>query len=343
MPPLRVLHLVGSPTNPFYQELSELYARGCLDALGTSSQYQFVIAHVSPGDVWRFPVSLNSFDVMAAGPITFSEAMKTLDHLEIDIALPQMFCLRGMTDYRTLLDLLLIPYIGNRALQMAMAADKAKARAIVSAAGVRIPTGELLTKGDAPTLRPPTVVKPKDSDNSDGVALVRSVDEYPAALEAAFGHSEAVLVEQYIELGREVRCGVIERDGRLLCLPLEEYFVDSSTRPIRTLNHKLKRNESNSLVLAAKQQTEAWIVPEDDPIVEAVWAAARRCHAALDCRHYSMFDFRIDPDGEPWFLEAGLYCSFSPQSVLVTMMSAKGISLDCFFESSINQALILSQ
>ena len=37
------------------------------------------------------------------------------------------------------------------------------------------------------------------------------------------------------------------------------------------------------------------------------------------------------PAGTPWFLEAGPYCSFSPQSVVVTMMRAAGEPLDAFF------------
>ncbi len=339
MAPRRILHLVGSPTNRFYQELSELYAGGCIRALDDPHRYEFVIAHISPGDVWRFPAALTSDAIAAAPGLTLPEAMAAIADRRIDVALPQMFCLRGMTDYRALLDLIGIPYLGNRPLQMALAADKAKARAIVAAAGVRVPPAEVLRRGEIPTLVPPTVVKPNDSDNSDGVTLVRSVEEYAAALDAAFAYSETVLVERYIELGREVRCGIVERKGKLLRLPLEEYFVDAIDRPIRTGEHKLKRDNIDKLVLAAKERSESWIVADSDPIAAAVWAAAARCHNALGCRQYSLFDFRIDPDGEPWFLEAGLYCSFSPQSVIVTMMVAAGTPLDRFFKTTIDELI----
>lgn len=53
-----------------------------------------------------------------------------------------------MTEYRTLLDLLKIPYVGNPSKVMAIAADKAKARAVVSAEGVQVPQGVLLRRGD---------------------------------------------------------------------------------------------------------------------------------------------------------------------------------------------------
>ena len=124
-----------------------------------------------------------------------------------------------------------------------------------------------------------------------------------------------------------------------MSIQLEEYYVDPVDRPVRTRIHKLTRDGENGLALAAKTSTQSWILPIDDPIVAAVWAAARRCHAALGCEQYGLFDFRIDPSGRPWFLEAGLFCSFSPQSVLVTMAKAAGISLDAFFASAIEEVL----
>ena len=68
-----------------------------------------------------------------------------------------------------------------------------------------------------------------------------------------------------------------------MSIQLEEYYVDPVDRPVRTRIHKLTRDGENGLALAAKTSTQSWIVRIDDPIVAAVWAAARRCHAALGC------------------------------------------------------------
>lgn len=337
--PLRVLQLVGSPTSEFMRELSELYASGCMEALDRPERREFVIAHVSPDGLWRFPVSLSSGAVAQADRFGLDQALAKLAELRIDIALPQMFCKAGMTHYRALLDLIGIPYVGNEPLQMAIAADKALTKAIVQAVGVRVPPGETVAKGSHTTIRPPVVVKPNDSDNSEGVSLVRNDTDLAAALDAAFVHSPSAIVEQYVELGREVRCGIVAKDGELICLPLEEYFVDTVARPIRTRADKLMRTDQNALYLSSKDKKQSWIVPMEDAMVPAVWDAARACHMALGCRHYSLFDFRIDPDGRPWFIEAGPYCSFSPQSVIVTMMTAHGVSLDDFFETMIAQTL----
>jgi D-alanine-D-alanine ligase len=247
-----------------------------------------------------------------------------------------MFCLPGMTAYRALFDVIGLPYLGNSPEVMAVAADKAKARAIVAAAGVAVPAGEVLSPGGRPTLPVPVVVKPVDADNSAGVSLVREPSEMNAAISLAQAHGRAALVESYVELGREVRCGIVVRDGELICLPLEEYAVNAA-KPVRLGDDKLDRTGGGELYLVAKDASRAWIVPEDDPITERVWDAARRCHVALGCRHYSLFDFRIDPDGTPWFLEAGPYCSFAPTSVIAVMAAAAGIDVTELFATALRE------
>jgi D-alanine-D-alanine ligase len=324
---LRILHLVGSADNDFYCDLSRLYAKDCIAATANRKRYEFYIAYITPDRQWRFPSSLSQADIMAAKPMSVAEAIALITAQNIDLVLPQMFCLPGMTQYRALFDLLNIPYVGNTPDVMALTAHKAKARSVVAAAGVKVPFGELLHRGDKPTIKPPAVIKPANSDNSLGVSLVKDFAEYDAAVKRAFEHSDEVLVEEYIELGREVRCGVIVNNGELIGLPLEEYLVNPQTHPIRNYADKLKRTEDGNLSLTAKDNIKAWIVDPKDPVTEAVQEVAKKCHQALGCRHYSLFDFRIDPQGQPWFLEAGLYCSFSPKSVIPSMAKAAGITL----------------
>ncbi|PSB45465.1 D-alanine--D-alanine ligase [filamentous cyanobacterium Phorm 6] len=336
---LRVLHLVGSAVDEFYFDLSRLYAENCLEFTANSALYEFHIACVSPDGKWRFPTSLSREDLATADPMSLAEAVQVLAALKIDVMLPQMFCVPGMTYYRALFDLLKIPYIGNTSEVMALTANKAKAKSIVAAAGVSVPEGELLRAGDTPTIAPPAVLKPVDADNSLGVVLVKNPSDYESALKTAFGYSDEVLVESFIELGREVRCGIIVRDGELVCLPLEEYLMDKDERPIRSYEDKLKRDDSGDLTMVAKDNSKSWIVDPSDPITERVWEAAKKCHVALGCRHYSLFDFRIDPSGKPWFLEAGLYCSFARTSVISAMVKASGTSLDTLFQTMLNNAV----
>lgn len=337
--PISVLHLVGSAVDDFHADLSRLYAGACLNALADPERYDVHLAYVAPDGSWRFPTDLGTTSLASAAVMSAADAVAHVGFLGIDVMVPQMFCLPGMTTYRALFDLLGIPYVGNPPEVMAIAADKAKARAIVAAAGVTVPAGEVLRPGEWSSLPLPVVVKPVDADNSVGVSLVREPAEYDAAIDLAMAHGGAALIESYVELGREVRCGIIVRNGELVCLPLEEYAVDSTTKPIRGRDDKLDRTDDGDLYLVAKDSAHAWIVPEDDPITEAVWEAARRCHVALGCRHYSLFDFRIDPEGNPWFLEAGPYCSFAPTSVIAVMAAAAGIDVTELFATTLGEAL----
>lgn len=335
---LCVLHLVGSPVDEFHAELSRLYAADCLGALNRSSGLASFIAYVAPDGSWRFPVGLDAESLAAAPRLGLSRAIDHLLGLDVDVVVPQMFCLPGMTSYRALLDVLELPYLGNPPDVMALAADKARTRTLVSGAGVDVPPGEVVCTGERPGIPLPVVVKPVDADNSDGLSLVRDPADLGAAIAAACAHSGRALVETYIPLGREVRCGVLERDGELVGLPLEEYAVDPHSAPIRTAADKLARTGSGKLRLVAKDVTRAWTVPIDDPVTEAVWEAARRAHRALGGRHYGLFDFRIDTAGRPWFLEAGPYCSFAPTSVIATMAAAAGIALPDLFDIVLREA-----
>ena len=334
---MRVLHLVGSPTSEFFADLSRLYARDCLNAVAGRNGYEHLIAYVTPDGTWRFPTSLDDLD--AAPVMDLPGAIGHLVALAPDVAVPQMFCLPGMTTYRALLEVLDIPYAGNRPHVMAAGAYKPHASAIVAGAGVGVPASQVLRCGDEPSLALPVVVKPADADNSVGVTLVRDGARLDGALEVAFAHSSEVLVERYVELGREVRCGVLERDGWLVVLPLEEYAVDPDRKPVRDAADKLARRPDGELALVAKDAAHAWIVDPADPVCRAVGEAALAAYRALGCRHYGLFDFRVDPDGRPWFLEAGLYCSFARQSVLAVMAAAAGIEVGDLFDSAVRQAL----
>ena len=330
---LSVLVLVGSPVDEFHRDLSRVYAEGFLSAFENDPSYRLEVAFVSPGGTWSFPDGIDTASVAAAQQMSLAQAVEVMSAWHFDVMVPQMFCLPGMTTYRSLFDLMNVPYVGNTAAVMAMTADKSLARAVVAAAGVAVPAGVVVRSGKPVDVEYPVVVKPVDSDNSMGVTLVEHEDSLTSAIVEALTYSPTALVESYIPLGREVRCGIIAVGGELVCLPLEEYAVDS----VRTSADKLNRTPDGDLFLVAKQQTKAWIVDTSDPVTEKVWEAARSCYRSLGCRHYGLFDFRIDPNGKPWFLEAGLYCSYSPSSVIAVMAAAADTTIDRLFAHTLEE------
>ena len=334
----RVLLLAGSPEELCMHNLSLRYTRDCLEALQGLDGFSFHLAVVQPDGKWRFSDRDKGYDLPLSEPISRLAARDRLESGNYELAIPQLFCRSGMTEYRALLDHLRIPFIGNTSHVMGITANKATTKQIVARAGVPVPSHRVMRAPDLGRLTPPFIVKPNDSDNSFGVTLVRRRSELTSAFAAAREHSTCVLAEQYIPAGREVRCGIIDHNGSLTCLPLQEYPLNDE-HSIRMTEDKLVISESKEVDLASKYDSRAVSVPVNDQITQAVWRMAKRCHRALDCRDYSLFDFRIDPHGTPYFMEAGLYCSFAPKSILTLMAKEHGIDLETFFRKMAGQAI----
>lgn len=349
---LNVLQLTGSPQDRFHEQLSLTYAKDCAAALSDVADFLFL--HTQPDGKHFILSSLDGLAIENENPVTLGQAVETISLTQPDLALPQMFCHSGMTTYRALLDLMGVPYLGNTPAAMALTFDKSRTRSIVAAAGIDVPPGVVINTGHRSSqtntndddllssIQLPVVVKPNRGDNSMGVALVKDRQSLPTAILHAAGHCDEVLVEQFIAPGREVRCGVIEIDDRLICLPLQEYPI-SGSYPIRLPEDKVTSDSGGGIELTSRLKRTSCVVADDDAITKAVHELARKAHVAIGCRHYSLFDFRIDRDGQPWFLEAGLYCSFAQSSVISTMARYAGIELCELFLKLARQNKDLSQ
>jgi D-alanine-D-alanine ligase len=251
-----------------------------------------------------------------------------ISELSPDVMVPHMFCVEGMTRFRSLFDLLEIPFLGNHEYTVWPATDKATTKQLLSANNVQVPAGELCEKGvhEIPTtVKVPLVVKPCNEDNSRGITLVKKEEDVAAAMEYAFSFDSRVVVDEYIA-GREVRAAVIEEeDGSLTVLPKIEYFL----KDIRTSAHKLQTGSdgklcSNAIVAAKRDGDRQCPADLSQTIHERIDDMVKRAHKALNCHHYSLYDIRISADEQPYILEAALFCSFSPLSVIPAMAQHAG-------------------
>jgi D-alanine-D-alanine ligase len=326
----RVLHLVGSRQDEFIHDLSVIYAKACDDCLELDrKKYDFCFAHVHLDGSWSFPANLTKEALGKAETMPLAAAISHItDVIKPEVMVPHMFCSEGMTRYRSLFDLLQIPFLGNQDYSVWPSTDKATTKQILGSAGVGVPQGDLLVKGkvERPTIaKLPFVVKACNEDNSRGLSLVRREEDVAAAIEYAFSFDSRVVVEEYIA-GREIRAAVVEEeDGSLTVLPKIEYFLED----IRTAQHKLVTGSDGKLsedaIKQAKKDGDRQCPADLSPEIHArVDEAVKKAHRTLKCRHYSLFDIRLNEEGFPKILEACLFCSFSPLSVIPAMAAHAG-------------------
>src|SRR5690606_14789337 len=116
-------------------------------------------------------------------------------------------CVQGV------LETLQIPYTHSGVMASALAMDKDKSKAVLKAAGIRVPGGGLFDRHEVAArhvIEPPYVVKPNAEGSSVGVYLVREGANRPVAevAEPGWTYGEQVMVEPFIP-GRELAVTVI--------------------------------------------------------------------------------------------------------------------------------------
>ncbi|WP_157500876.1 ATP-grasp domain-containing protein [Lewinella sp. 4G2] len=320
------LQVMGSPTLEFFYELSLLYASSVVQPVG----FELLFLIVYPSGKW----SLSDSPEPQPEPQDLSVVLQSLP--QIDLVVPHLFCPAGLTAYRSLFgDVLGYPMVGSGSEVLTVAQNKHLTRLIANDRGVRVAPGLLIdlrsnTRAEKnwSALGFPLIVKPNQSDNSDGLTLVRNPTEMEAALRLAGQYDDEVIVEKYIP-GREIRGAVIELDGTLRVLPFIEYLVNDE-HPIRLAEDKLRTDEDGHVAGQSAKENVPAVCPAavDDALTEQLGTMMLTMHRALGCRDYSLYDFRVDQStGVPYLLEAGLFWSFGEKSMISTMLEAADLEL----------------
>ena len=215
------------------------------------------------------------------------------------------------------LDLLGVPYTGSGPLGSAMAMDKAVAKKIVSAAGVRTPAWQELcyTEEDIPRLREslpvPCALKVVGGGSSIGVALPDTREELEKALHEVLPYGDRFVVEEKI-VGRELTVPIY--DGRALS-PIEIVPPEGME-----FDYVAKYQSGSE---GARELCPAPITEEQK---NRVCEAALRAHRALGLSVYSRSDFIMDRDGEVWYLETNTLPGMTPNSLIPKAAAVEGMS-----------------
>ena len=189
--------------------------------------------------------------------------------------------------------------------------DKALAKMIFSANGVKTPTSFILDGVD--DLRDPKfpcVVKVSGGGSSVGVYIVNNKEEYKNAIKEAYKYENKILVEEYIK-GREFTDCVIEG----MALPIVE--IEPKTG---FYDYKNKYQAGSTI-----ETCPANISKE---LTERIKAAAVDAYNALSIETYARMDFIVDENEDVYCLEANTLPGMTPTSLVPQEAAAIGKSFE---------------
>jgi D-alanine-D-alanine ligase len=229
---------------------------------------------------------------------------------------------------QALLDMVGVPYTGSGHLASALAMDKHLSKVVLRAAGVatadwimapRHPS-ELDAAVVGRTLNWPVVVKPSKQGSTVGLSIVREPAALAAAVTEAFRYDDEVMIERFVP-GRELTVGVL---GEAVLPTIE-------IQPVKELyDYECKYTPGMAKEFVAE------LAPE---VEERLADQARRAFAALKLAGYARIDFRLDPAGQPWCLEANTLPGMTPTSLIPQAAAAAGIMFPALCERIVTLAL----
>ncbi|SFI49261.1 D-alanine---D-serine ligase [Paenibacillus sp. UNC496MF] len=231
-----------------------------------------------------------------------------------------------------LLELADLPFVGCGSLSSAVCMDKAVAKTLVEAAGVRVPEAATLTaaqwaageRGGLDRLAYPVYVKPARSGSSIGITKAHGPAELEAGIAEALRHDDKLVVETHVD-GVEIGCAVLGGTelfaGALDEIELSGGFFDHDEK------YSLRTSSIHLPARIGKAKT------------DEARETALRVYRALGCSGYARVDLFLAADGALYFNEANTIPGFTPASRYPNMMRAAGLAFPDLLDRLVEEAL----
>lgn len=213
-------------------------------------------------------------------------------------------------------DLFGIRYTGSDYLSSAISMNKILSKRLYEANNIPVAKGISMKKSErildfAETgLTLPCIVKPCCGGSSIGVSVIRTPEEYEAALNGAFQWEEDVILEDYIE-GREFSVAVIEFEAFpvIEIAPIEGFY-----------NYKNKYQAGSTI-----ETCPADLPPEISRQMQDYAVAVAK---AIGLDTYSRTDFMLDKNNRIFCLETNTLPGMTPTSLLPQEAKAVGMGFE---------------
>ena len=253
----------------------------------------------------------------------------------------------GLGNYRSreaqvpsVLEMLGVPYSGSDPLCLAVSLEKPLAKRLVSFSGVATPRWQVVSDtrqlkevewGQFPL---PAFAKPAHEGSSKGIRITSRLENSQQIVEAVTGlleyYQQPVMVEEFIS-GEEVTVGVI----------------GNSPPKVVGIMRVVPRKKTDCFVysLEVKRDWESLLTYEcpallGKGVLQDIADSSLKAYEALGCRDFARMDFRISPDGTPYFLEINPLPGLNPKSGDLPIMAGKmGWTYEALISAVLNAAL----
>ena len=238
-----------------------------------------------------------------------------------------------------LLEMMGIPYTGSDPQTLAICLDKPLAKKLVSLEGVPTPEWRLfrqktdVSEGELEGFSYPAIVKPSWEGSSKGIHATSFVDTCADAYEEIANqlctYRQPVMIEEFVT-GDEITVGILgNRDpafaGIMRILPR-----------IQTENFVYSLEVKRDWERLVRYECPAEIASDTMSLINEY---SLRVYQALGCRDFSRVDFRVSPDGTPYFLEINPLPGLGTYSDLIIMALQLGRSHEGIITAVLDAAL----
>jgi D-alanine-D-alanine ligase len=233
----------------------------------------------------------------------------------------------GLGSYRgreaqvpSVLEMLNIPYSGADPQCLTVCLDKHLTKKIVAAEGIPTPRWQVADRSNLASINweslpYPAFVKPVWEGSSKGIrlkSLVRSPSELQRlVVELLSTYQQPVLIEEFIS-GEEITVGLVGNQPTSIIGIMRVVPRQKTTDFVYSL--EVKRDYEKLVDYECPAQLPA----KTTRLIEQFSLQAFKL---LDCRDFARLDFRVAPDGTPYFLEINPLAGLNPRSSDIVIMS----------------------
>jgi len=227
---------------------------------------------------------------------------------------------------QAILDRVGCPYQGSDAAGSFLALHKSAAKALFASAGLKTPTGMLITAMPAPGWKPdlpyPLFVKSNTGGSSLHLARAENDEELFAALREIFEAGSEALIESFVP-GKEITCGVLgdKALAPILIVPKRRFF------------------DFHDKYAGAAGAAEICPAPLPPDTTARIQEAALAAHRALGLSSYSRADFILTEEGDIYILEVNTLPGMTDVSLVPKEAAAAGMTYLELVDNLLHMAL----